>query len=125
MGSVVARATTAFCSFLALIKFMGKGKLLQLSRLRSPALAAPIPAVLGPPETGNQIAPSTNEQSAVNYLTNLLTRFSPSEIDGRGRGRRDERAGAGGRSRRWWRRGSHLHLHLAARRAGGRRHWGR
>ena len=51
MGNVLARATTAFCSFLALIKFIGRGKLLQLSRLRSPTLADPTPAVLGPPET--------------------------------------------------------------------------
>lgn len=62
MGNVLASATTAFCSFLALIKFMGKGKLLQLSRLWSPALLAePIPAVFDPPEIVFRLPKSTEE----------------------------------------------------------------
>jgi predicted Zn-dependent protease len=66
MGKVLASAaTTAFCSFLALIKFIGSGKLLQLSRLRSPALADPIPAVLDPPETWKKVENVTNRLNQI------------------------------------------------------------
>lgn len=48
---LVDEAAAAFCSFLALIKFMGSGKLLQLSRLFSRPRLLELLAVDVPPET--------------------------------------------------------------------------
>ena len=51
MGKLVARATPVFCSFLALNKLIGSGRLLLLSRFNNPAPAKPADVLLGPAET--------------------------------------------------------------------------
>ena len=60
MGSVLADIAV-FCSFLALIRFMGSGMLLRLSRFRveTPGM---LPTVEGPPETTTREQQTTTKR---------------------------------------------------------------